>query len=106
MAKDFAEKRMEVLVVFQEKLALRMNDSDFRHDVLEPIIFSGVTDESLNNLANHVLEEEELQGIVKDLLKDGYSEAELKKELKILLKKLIERFSKFNSEDSSEDYIG
>ena len=105
MTKDFTEKRMEVFVVFQEKLALKINDSDFRHEVLEPLMFSGINEEALNHLADHVLQEEELQSIVRDLLKDGYDEKELKKELKTLLKKIIERLSKFNVE-ANDDYIG
>ncbi len=105
MPKDFTEKRIEVLVVFQEKLALKMNDSDFRHEVLEPLMYSGISEESLNHLADHVLQEEELQHIVRELLKDGYDEKELKRELKILLKKMIERLSKFNTE-TNDDYIG
>ena len=105
MPKDFTEKRMEVFVVFQEKLALKINDSDFRHEVLEPMMFSGINEDSLNSLAENVLQEEELQSIVRDLLKDGYDEKELKKELKALLKKIIERLSKFNVE-ANDDYIG
>ena len=105
MAKDLTEKRMEVLVVFQEKLALKINDSDFRHEVLEPLMYSGINEEALNHLAEHVLQEEELQAIVRDLLKDGYDEKELKKELKVLLKKMIERFSKYSTE-ANDDYIG
>ena len=105
MLKDFTERKMEVFVVFQEKLALKMNDSDFRHEILEPLMYSGISEENLNNIAENVLQEEELQAIVRDLLKDGYDEKELKKELKALLKKIIERLSKFNVE-ANDDYIG
>lgn len=105
MLKDFTEKRMEVFVVFQEKLALKINDSDFRQEVLEPLLFSGINEEGLNHLANHVLQEEELQQAVQNLIKDGYDEKELKKELNVLLKKIIERLSKFNTE-TNDDYIG
>ncbi len=98
---NFDEKKIELFVIFQEKLALKMHDSDFRRDVLEPLILSGATEESLENIVDIIMEDDELKEISSEL-----KDTALRGELKILLKKLIERFSKFNKEDDNEMYIG
>ena len=94
------EKKIELFVVFQEKLALKMHDSDFRRDVLEPLLFYGATEESLENIVDLIMEDEEIKEIA-----SGIKDSDLKAELKVLLKKLIERFSKFKTE-ANDDYIG
>ncbi len=94
------EKKIELFVVFQEKLGVLINDKVFREEFFEPMLYSGVTDELLESVIDHVLEDEELKTIV-----EGMAVSEVKSDLKVLLKKLIERFTKFRVEPS-EDYIG
>ncbi len=94
------EKKIELFVIFQEKLGVLINDRVFREEFFEPILYSGFTDELLEKVINHVLEDEEMKTII-----DGIPASEVKGDLKILLKKLIERFTKFKTE-TSDDYIG
>ncbi len=106
MAENGMEKKIELFVVFQEKLAMKLNDSDFRHETLEPMLFSGVTDEHLNSITESLSTDEEISGIVQILEKQGSTKESINKELKVLLKTLIERFSKFSSRESGDSYIG
>ena len=101
MANEINEKKIELFVVFQEKLALKMHDSDFRRDVLEPLLYSGATDESLDTVINIILEDEEIKQLVSTI-----NDSNVKADLKILLKKLVERFSKFSFEEKTDNYIG
>ena len=94
------EKKIELFVVFQEKLGVLINDRTFREEFFEPVLYSGITDELLEKIIEHILEDEEVKSIV-----DGMPASEIKSDLKILLKKLIERFTKFKVEPS-DDYIG
>ncbi len=103
---DSLEKKIELLVVFQEKLAMKMNDSDFRREVLEPILVSGVTEENTGKIIQEVQNDEEISGIVNYLKEKGHSEESINRELKILLEKLIERFSKFGGQEADDLYIG
>ena len=94
------EKKIELFVVFQEKLGILINDRVFAEEFLEPILHQGITDDLLDNVISHVLEDDEIKSIA-----DGIPAAELKGDLHVLLKKLIERFTKFKVEPS-DDYIG
>ena len=87
-------------MVFQEKLGILLNDKGFREAFLEPMLYSGITDEHLEKIINYILDDEEVKTLV-----EGMAASEVKADLKILLKKLIERFTKFKSE-TSDDYIG
>lgn len=106
MVDDISEKKIELLVVFQEKLVLKMNDSDFRREVLEPMLVSGVSEENLSNIIREVNVDEEISEIINSLKEKGHTEESINKELKTLLEKLIERFSKFGSEETDGSYIG
>ena len=95
------EKKIELFVVFQEKLALKMHDSDFRRDILEPLLLGGVTEEGLASVIDQIMEDDEVKEIA-----SGLQVSDVKDELKILLKKLIERFSKFSAHQEEDSYIG
>jgi len=94
------EKEIELFILFQEKLALKFNDSDFRSSFLEPLLYSGVTEQALDLIIENVLQDPEVTEMVKN-----FEQAKVKTNLKTLLKKLIERISKFYPETNS-DYIG
>ncbi|MBI4163543.1 MAG: hypothetical protein HY512_01660 [Candidatus Aenigmarchaeota archaeon] len=94
------EKKIELFVIFQEKLGMLINDRVFREEFFEPILYSGFTDELLERVIDHILEDEEMKTTV-----DGIPASEVKSDLKVLLKKLIERFTKYKTEPS-DDYIG
>ena len=94
------EKKVELFVVFQEKLAVKIHDQGFREEFLAPLLYSGVTEQSLDIIVNDLLKDEEIRSLTA-----GFDDNSTKQELKLLLRKLIERFSKFNS-TADDDYIG
>ena len=94
------EKRIELFVVFQEKLGVLINDRTFREEFFEPMLFTGITDDLLDKVIDHVLQEDEVKEIVASIQDNN-----VKGDLKVLMKKLIERFTKFKTEPS-DDYIG
>lgn len=100
------ESRIELLVVFQEKLVLKMNDSDFRREILEPMLASGIDNENLSNIIREINQDDEVSEIITSLKEKGRTDESINKELKILLEKLIERFSKFRPEETDQFYIG
>ncbi len=94
------EKKVELFVVFQEKLAVKIHDQGFREEFLAPLLYSGVTEQSLDIIVSDMMKDEEISGLI-----TGLDDNSTRQELKLLLKKLIERFSKFNS-TADDDYIG
>ncbi len=93
------EKKIELFVVFQEKLGVLVNDRTFREEFFEPLLYSGITDESLDKIIEYIIEDEEVKQISSEIKDD------VKQDLMTLLKKLIERFTKFKTEPNN-DYIG
>ncbi len=106
MADDSLEERIELLIVFQEKLALKINDSDFRREVLEPMIASGITEENLSSIIHAINEDDEVSEIIASLKEKGHKEESINNDLKTLLEKLLERFSKFGPQETDGSYIG
>jgi len=97
---DIDEKKMELFVVFQEKLSVKIHDQGFREEFLAPLLYSGITEQALNTIINNIVHDNELQEILNSL-----NGLDVKQDLKLLLKKIIERFSKFDNKPN-DDYIG
>ena len=106
MVENEMEKKIELFVVFQEKLGMKINDSDFRREVLEPMLFNGINEENLAAVINEIQQDEEISGLITGLKEKGHSDESINKELKILLKTLIERFSKYAPQETGDLYIG
>ena len=104
--KKLKENRIELIVSFQEKLVSKLHDSFFRQAYIEPLMYSGFTDNGLNSLIEALLQDEELKSLVATIVDFGENKTEVKEDLLILLKKLIERFGKFAKGQGDDSYIG
>lgn len=107
MGDSVIEKRMELIVVFQEKLLTNISDSSFREMFIEPLLYTD-NEQVFLNLVDQITKDEEVKELIDCIVKSGEcSHESIKMELLILLRKIIERLATFDEDmDFDDDYIG